>query len=287
MNKLPKYIFLISLIVATRGNANCTLLLSSKILSGFSSGNSNSYIKNTNCPSSIITALDNFVTSNTGIFSAQSLSRNIALLTNTENINIGPDKITISKISDELRIHLKLANSSIINQISISENLSSIGIENFSFDTPEKIDSGHIRMNIDNNRSSWIRFQILNKHPTVTAIRSISNGESLVINENVILKEEYTNNNGVYLTQLEPYMVAVKNINKGDMLRHEHYRRNTIVNARSPVGVILKTGEIKISTSGTSLSAGQYGQTIQVRLENTKKVVNANVIAPNKVMVEL
>lgn len=82
-------------------------------------------------------------------------------------------------------------------------------------------------------------------------------------------------------------MELKRRLQAGEPVRLSHVKLPQVVRRGDKVTLEAATGSILVITNGTALANGQVGDQIQVRNEKSKRVVDAEVIAPGKVRVTL
>ncbi len=83
------------------------------------------------------------------------------------------------------------------------------------------------------------------------------------------------------------FFQSYRKLQKGDILFTNMLRPSHLVKYGRPVKLILKKGNLKLFSEGTSLQNGAFNEFIKIKNDRNQKIISGKVIDYNKVLVEL
>ncbi len=141
-------------------------------------------------------------------------------------------------------------------------------------------------------KSKWtlyLRAFVTMKQDIVHARRFISRGTVISKNDLVIDNIEISNSNTKFFHKPHNIIgkVAKRNIAIGRKISATALKPAIIIKRGQEVNIIAQTGGILIRTKGKALSDGAKGQIVKVKNNRSKRELQATVIAPNTVKVNM
>ena len=132
----------------------------------------------------------------------------------------------------------------------------------------------------------YVPVKVIKKVPAIVATRNINKGEIIDSSDISVLYVE-NNSNVATAVGTKEYLVGSKvkmNIKQGDMIKASQF---CVVCKGDSVSLEAATHALLIKTTATALEDGFINETIKVKNNQSRKVINASVIAPGIVRVNM
>jgi flagella basal body P-ring formation protein FlgA len=79
--------------------------------------------------------------------------------------------------------------------------------------------------------------------------------------------------------------VLSRDVGQGELFKASTLSIPPVITAGSPVMIVVRSGRLEVTATGTAIDSGAIGQEIKVRNEGSKKVVSGKVEGPGIVVV--
>ncbi|MFV1983679.1 MAG: flagellar basal body P-ring formation chaperone FlgA [Thiohalomonadales bacterium] len=141
-------------------------------------------------------------------------------------------------------------------------------------------------------KKSWtlyLRAFITIQQNIVHSKRFINRGTVITKDDLIIDNIEISNNNSKYFQDPKDIIgkVAKRNITIGKKISATSLKPALIIKRGQQVTIVAKTAGILIRTKGKALSDGAIGQIVKVKNSRSKRKLQATVIAPNTVQINM
>lgn len=193
-----------------------------------------------------------------------------------EYVGIHPGDIEISVTNLDARLRLAQCHAPLRQEIASARPYGSNLTVKVSCDAP-------------NPWSIYVPARVSTFAEVAVVLRSLARGEVLSADD-VMLKRMNTSQGGSGLIQDLSQVIGKelkRRLDMGEPVRVSQLKSPLVIRRGDRVILEASTASISVVTSGTALGNGEVGDQIQVRNEKSKRVVDAEVIAPGKARIAL
>jgi flagella basal body P-ring formation protein FlgA len=193
-----------------------------------------------------------------------------------EYVGIQPEDLEVAVGNLDSRLRLSQCQAPLRQEIATARPYGSNLTVKVSCSTPEPW-------------SIYVPARVQTYAEVAVVVRALPRGAVLSADD-VMLKRTNTSQGGSGLIQELPQVIGQelkRRLDVGEPVRLSHLKAPQVIRKGDKVILEASTGGISVVTSGTALANGQVGDQIQVRNEKSKRVVDAEVIAPGKARVAL